>query len=366
MHGTSRVRLPSDFSTSTASPSPTWLVPDDPRGPLPVGVGDEGGVHGRHGDEPLDHGVADQMGEADLAAGRPEQLVVDDGAVDLEQLGRHHPHAGGGGDAQRRLHVGHDAAGGTPQRASPSPASGPPDASGLASAPVTGPGAVGAAGGVGAGGAATDGGRRGSRGRRRRRPPVTNRPAGSRRRTPATTRTPRWDRPGTGRTCPRPARRWVRTRRCRVHRRRCAARRRALTCLLVPLRVRWPPSPSSLPGCPEDGRREPAAVTAALASSRGRSADQRDMQLQVRGCAHAGLASGEVPEPARPLLPSRRHRGRPARRQRGGDRLRPVARDRRPRGGRRLGPPGPQPGPRQPHRQSCWPTGRGSSSPTPG
>ena len=183
MHGTSRVRLPSAFSTSTARPEPHVLVPDDPGGPLAVGVGDEGGVHGRHGDEPLDHGVADQMGEADLAAGGPEELVVDDGAVDLEQLGRHHPHAGGGGDAQRRLHVGHDAAGRTPQghgrlRLSVVPAH----------RAGTGAGRP-AAGAVGCRRRRRSGRRPQPTARRRgARPggggrPVTNRPAGSRRRT---------------------------------------------------------------------------------------------------------------------------------------------------------------------------------------
>ena len=43
----------------------------------------EGGVHGRNGHQALDHRVADQMGEADLATVGPEQLIVDDGAVDL-------------------------------------------------------------------------------------------------------------------------------------------------------------------------------------------------------------------------------------------------------------------------------------------
>ena len=90
-------------------------VADHPGRALPVGVVHEGGVHGREGDQPLDHGVADQVGEADLPAGGPEQLVVHDDPVDLEQLGRRHPHAGRRGHPEGRLHVGHDPAGRTPE-----------------------------------------------------------------------------------------------------------------------------------------------------------------------------------------------------------------------------------------------------------
>ena len=171
---------------------------------------DEGGVHGGDGQQRLHDGVADQMGEADLSAGGPPQLVVDDGAVDLEQLGRHHPHAGGRGDAQRGLHVGDDAPGRAPQRR------GPLD--------------------PGRGGRCLrrrrrrrrcGGGR--SRGRRRRRggrwtwtpsPPARCPSDGSRRRIPSTTATPTTDRSGSGRTCPRRARRWARTPPCR----RCPVR----------------------------------------------------------------------------------------------------------------------------------------------
>ena len=96
MQGTSRVRLPSGLGTSTARPRPTWSWADD-GGPV-VGVG-VGGLHGRDGVEGPDDGVADEVGEADL--GRPDapEVAVDDLAVDLEQAGRHHPGAGGGGDA---------------------------------------------------------------------------------------------------------------------------------------------------------------------------------------------------------------------------------------------------------------------------
>ncbi len=68
--------------------------------PLAVGIGHERGVEGGHRTQPLDHRVADEVGEADLGAGGAEQLVVDDGAVDLEELGRHDPDARGGGDAR--------------------------------------------------------------------------------------------------------------------------------------------------------------------------------------------------------------------------------------------------------------------------
>ena len=96
-------------------PEADAAMSDDTGRPLAVGVGHEGGVHGRDGDEPLDHRVADQVGEADLAPGGPEELVVGDGAIDLEELGRNDPHAGGGGNSERCLHVGHDATGSTAQ-----------------------------------------------------------------------------------------------------------------------------------------------------------------------------------------------------------------------------------------------------------
>ncbi len=116
MHGTRRVRWPRRLLHVHGQAQAHVLVTDDPGRALAVGVVHEGGVHGRDGHQALDHGVADQVGEADLAAGGPEQLVVDDGPVDLEQLGRHHPHTGGGGHAEGRLHVGHDATGGAPER----------------------------------------------------------------------------------------------------------------------------------------------------------------------------------------------------------------------------------------------------------
>ncbi len=56
---------------------------------LRVGV-----VHLRHGAQRLDDREADQMGEGDLAATAPLQVIVDHDAVVDEQLGRDGPHAG--------------------------------------------------------------------------------------------------------------------------------------------------------------------------------------------------------------------------------------------------------------------------------
>ena len=89
-------------------PEADVVMTDDSGRPLAVHVGHERSVHGRDGTERLDHGEADQVSEADLGPGRAEQLVVDDGPIDLEQLGRHHPDARGRRDPERRLHVGHD------------------------------------------------------------------------------------------------------------------------------------------------------------------------------------------------------------------------------------------------------------------
>ena len=67
--------------------------------------GGERGVEGREVGERAEHRVGDQVGEADLARARARQLVVEDLAVDLEQLGRNHPHRGRGRDTQAGLHV---------------------------------------------------------------------------------------------------------------------------------------------------------------------------------------------------------------------------------------------------------------------
>ena len=95
---------------------PDVLVTDHPGSALAVGVGHEGGVHGRDGGEGPDHRVADEVGETDLAARGAPELVVDHRAVDLEQLGRHDAHAGGRGNPEGRLHVGDDPGGRTSQR----------------------------------------------------------------------------------------------------------------------------------------------------------------------------------------------------------------------------------------------------------
>ena len=84
-------------------------VMHDPGRPPAVGVGHEAGVHGRHRLEGPDHGVADHVGEAHLAATGARQVIVEDRAVDLQQLGRYLVHARGGGHPEAGLHVGHDA-----------------------------------------------------------------------------------------------------------------------------------------------------------------------------------------------------------------------------------------------------------------
>ena len=84
------------------------VVVDDAR--LTRLVGEKCGVHHRHGigDRPHD-GVADDVGEADLAAARALQVVGQDRTVDLEQPRRHLAKRGGRGHLQAGLHVGDDA-----------------------------------------------------------------------------------------------------------------------------------------------------------------------------------------------------------------------------------------------------------------
>ena len=53
----------------------------------------------------LDQRVADQVGEGDLAAAGAGEVVVDDGAVVPEQLDRHRAHRGRGRHGQRGVHV---------------------------------------------------------------------------------------------------------------------------------------------------------------------------------------------------------------------------------------------------------------------
>ena len=89
------------------------LVAHDPG--LALGVVHVARVHDRHGvgDRP-DHGVADEVGEADLPAAGAAEVAVDDPPVDLEQLGRHQAEAGGGGDLEAGLHVADDPGRGPP------------------------------------------------------------------------------------------------------------------------------------------------------------------------------------------------------------------------------------------------------------
>ena len=56
-----------------------------------------GHVHRGHGRERADHGVADEVGEGDLAAAGAGQVAVDDHAVVDQHLGRQVAHGGGGG-----------------------------------------------------------------------------------------------------------------------------------------------------------------------------------------------------------------------------------------------------------------------------
>ena len=77
---------------------------------LAVGVGDVGGVETRLCGERPHHGVADQVGEAHLRARCAGQVLVQQRAVDLEELGRDRPDARRGRHPERRLHVGGDAA----------------------------------------------------------------------------------------------------------------------------------------------------------------------------------------------------------------------------------------------------------------
>ena len=155
------------------------------------------------------HGVADEVGEAHLAAARAAQVAVDDLAVDLEQLGRDAPEARGRGDA----------------RGSPPcwPRCGPPH---RGSARLRAPRLAASAGSEAAAGAARGTGR----GRRRRSAsPLAGAGAGagvrgwlaaacgaasrcSRRRSPASSRSPRRGRRGTARASRRRARRWDRAR----------------------------------------------------------------------------------------------------------------------------------------------------------
>ena len=139
-------------------------------------------------------GVADEVGEADLAAPGAAEVAVDDRAVDLEQLG---------GTSRKLVAVGTSRLASmfltirapAPRMISPSAAAG--GAGGAAG--VVGVDAVGVAAGVG----------RGAEPAPASWPTTAWRPwAGSRRRSPARSRSPSAGWRGTARTSRRPARRW--------------------------------------------------------------------------------------------------------------------------------------------------------------
>ena len=92
------------------------LVVDDAGLARPVRIGDEGGVQCGHVEQGADDGIADDVGEADLRARGPGELVVQDQAVDLEKPRRHGAHARRRGDRQAGFHVGRDAGSRTAQR----------------------------------------------------------------------------------------------------------------------------------------------------------------------------------------------------------------------------------------------------------
>ncbi len=72
-------------------------------------------VHVREALDRLHDRVAEQVGEADLAAAGALEVVVDDDAVVDHQLGRDGPHAGGRRHVQRGVHVLDDGRGGAAQ-----------------------------------------------------------------------------------------------------------------------------------------------------------------------------------------------------------------------------------------------------------
>ena len=116
MHGTSSVRRPVALLLVDGEAQPHVLVVDDARLPLAAAVGHEGRVQRGHVVQGADDRVPDDVGEADLGPRGPGQLVVQDQAVDLEEPGRHRPHAGRRGHRQAGLHVGHDPRGRAAQR----------------------------------------------------------------------------------------------------------------------------------------------------------------------------------------------------------------------------------------------------------
>ena len=89
------------------------LVVDDDRLAVDLGVGrvETGKVAER-----TEHAEGDEVREAHLARAGAGELIVQDLAVDLEQLGRHRAHGGRGGDAEARFHVLDGAGRGAAQR----------------------------------------------------------------------------------------------------------------------------------------------------------------------------------------------------------------------------------------------------------
>ena len=82
-------------------------IAHDPR--LAFVVGDEVVVQVRDFTADRSHnGEADQVGEADLAAPNPAQVIVEDLAVDFEQLGGDLAKACCCRDLEARFHIGHD------------------------------------------------------------------------------------------------------------------------------------------------------------------------------------------------------------------------------------------------------------------
>ena len=107
MHGTSRLAAAVALLDVDGEAEPHVLVPHDSRGS--VGRLDEGVVH--HPDvvgDGADDGVADQVGEADLAAAGASEVAVDDTSVDLEELGGDLPERRGRRDVEAGRHVGDD------------------------------------------------------------------------------------------------------------------------------------------------------------------------------------------------------------------------------------------------------------------
>ena len=156
--GTTRVREPSGLARSIAMPRLTCSGLTSAG--LPSTSAKELFISGCVG-ERLDQRVADEVGEADLAAAAAGEVVVDHDAVVDQQLRRHRAHAGRGRHLQRGVHVLHDAGGDAAQRGGLG-ALGGPCRSAAASRPAwPAAGLAGAGcGGAGAAAGAAGGGRR--------------------------------------------------------------------------------------------------------------------------------------------------------------------------------------------------------------